>query len=339
MVRSRLRPRFAFTLIELLVVIAIIAILIGLLLPAVQKVREAAARTQCMNNLKQLGLAAHNFHDANEKFPYGILRDQPTDNPSPGFPHPDRVAGRPGPYTRYALMHQLLPFIEQDALWKRWDHLNFGNNQRDENGVLWGPGWVFMRQKVRTLICPSNPNAGDSMNQPVNPANANRYFIVHYFGSAGTRGYPRWATDGRLGLFAFRDGVFDQNRQHKMTSIADGTSNTLMFGERHYFDPVFDNNPFFTDRIADWGWCWFGAQGDAFLGTSVPINFKLPANTTLTAALFDDRINAYGSGHSGGANFCLADGSVRFIRENLSPVTFQALGTRAGGEVIGNDFN
>jgi prepilin-type N-terminal cleavage/methylation domain-containing protein/prepilin-type processing-associated H-X9-DG protein len=332
MIRSR---RSGFTLIELLVVIAIIAILIGLLLPAVQKVREAAARMQCSNNLKQLGVAAHNYHSAYEKFPYGVLRDQTTTNPSPGFPHPDRTAGLSAPYTRQALNHQLLPYIEQENLAKRWDLYNFGNNERDENGVQWGPGWFFMKQPVKTLICPTNPNSGNSLSP------SGRYFINHYFGCAGTRSYPRWATDGRLGLFAFRDGVFDQNRQHNVVAISDGTSNTLMFGERHYFDPVFDTQT--GDKIGDWGWCWFGAQGDALLGTSVPMNYKLPANwSTLSNAqkqiTFDDRINAFGSGHTGGANFALCDGSVRFIRDSVSPITYRAMGTRAGGEVFANDF-
>lgn len=334
---QRKRNTSGFTLIELLVVIAIIAILIGLLLPAVQKVREAAARTQCTNNLKQLNTAAHNFHSAMGKFPYGILREQ-----NPQFPHPERTTTPTGPVRRYAIWVQLLPYIEQETLRNLFDEFTFSNNQRfpaNPSGVVNAPG-SFTKQIVRTLVCPSNPNASNPINTPANPSatHAGLYFVNSYFGSAGTRSYPRFASDGRLSLFQFQDGVYIQNRQVKIEEITDGASNTLAMGERHYFDPIFDSGPW-NDRIGDWGWCWFGAQGDALLGTSVPINFKLPSPTSVvTQALFDDRINAFGSAHSGGANFAMADGSVRFIRESLSPLTFRSLGTRAGGEVIGNDF-
>lgn len=328
--------RRGFTLIELLVVIAIIAVLIGLLVPAVQKVREAANRMTCTNNLKQLGLAAYNFEGANGGFPYGVLRDQTSTNPSPGFPHPDRLAGRAGPYTRYAIHHQLLSYLEQENLWKRWDQLNFNANRRGPGATVDWQGDHFFKQIVKTLVCPSNANSGNPLNQSFSGADSNLYFINSYFASAGTRGYPRWATDGRLGLFAFQDGFFNQNTKYRVADIIDGTTNTLMFGERHYHDPVFDNNPFFQDKIGNWGWCWFGAQGDAFLGTSVPINYKLPANTAITAAMFDDRINAFGSGHTGGANFCMGDGSVRFIKDGTPSPTLRALGTRAGGEVVGD---
>jgi prepilin-type N-terminal cleavage/methylation domain-containing protein/prepilin-type processing-associated H-X9-DG protein len=330
--------RRGFTLIELLVVIAIIAILIGLLLPAVQKVREAAARTQCSNNLKQLGLAVHNYQSSYGKMPYGMLRNQG------GFPHPDQPDAN-GRLRRFALMHQLLPFIEQDALRQRYQEMEGGspnlwnNNSIDQNGVQWGPGWYFFKQTVKTLICPSNPNP-QHLNEP-SSGTGGQYALTSYYGAAGTRGYPRSAT-GRPSLAQYRDGAFDQNRQYALESLSDGTSNTLMLGERHYFDPVFDSSPIVDDRIKDWGWVWFGAQGDAFLGCSVKINFRLPADFDSRSGgeqqlLFEDRINAYGSGHTGGANFSLCDGSVRFIRDGISPVTFLALGTRNGGEVLGND--
>jgi len=352
--------RRGFTLIELLVVIAIIAILIGLLLPAVQKVREAAGRLKCQNNLKQLGLAAHNYHGSFNVLPYGMLRDQSQPEtatavpyavpgfgpglPPPqnlrGFPHPDRLRGVSGGFTRYALMHQLLAFMEQDNLWKRWNQTNFGANQTDDGGVVFGPGWHFMKQVVPGLICPTNPNK--ELNEGANSAEDGRYFITSYFGCAGTRSYPRWTSPG-VGLANFVDGIFVQNQQFRIVAVTDGASNTLMFGERHYFDPVFDSNPVFDDRIGNWGWCWFGAQGDSMLGTSVPVNFKLPANfATLDPAtqqtLFNDRINAFGSGHTGGANFCMGDGSVRFVSETISPLTFRVLGTRAGNEPISGDF-
>jgi prepilin-type N-terminal cleavage/methylation domain-containing protein/prepilin-type processing-associated H-X9-DG protein len=336
-----MRRRPGFTLIELLVVIAIIAILIGLLLPAVQKVREAAARSQCQNNLKQLGVACHNYHSAYEKLPYGILRDQGIAQ----IPYTDsRDTSTTPPRTRrFALMHQLLPYIEQENLFRRYVEWTGGpapnpwdRNSIDENNVQWGPGWFFHKQVVKTLICPSNPNAGNSLNPN------GRYFITHYFGSAGTRGYNRGPFTGgpavRPSHVDYLDGVFVQNRQITLLGISDGTSNTLMLGERHYFDPEFDK----YSPITDWGWCWFGGTADAFLGTSVRINYRWPAgsaptNSTNPVAI-DDRMNTHGSGHTGGTNVALADGSVRFVRESIPQQTWIALGTRAGGEVIANDF-
>ena len=324
-------PRYrAFTLIELLVVIAIIAILIGLLLPAVQKVREAAARMTCTNNLKQLSVACHNYHSAYEKLPYGILRDQGVAQ----IPYTD-ARDSAGRTRRFALMYQLLPYIEQENLFRRYVEWNGGappnwsNNERDENNIQWGPGFFFHKQPVKTLICPSNPNAGNSLNPN------GRYFITHYFGSAGTRGYnrgPFTPVGSRPSHVDYLDGVFVQNRQNTLLSITDGTSNTLMLGERHYFDPEFDR----FSPITDWGWCWFGGTADAFLGTSVRINYRWPAGRagTATPVDIDDRMNAYGSGHTGGANFGLADGSVRFIRDSIAQANLIAAGTRAGGETL-----
>ncbi len=307
---------------------------------------------QCSNNLKQLGLSVHNFHDTYRKFPYGMLRKQ-----SPTFPHPEEASGDPNRNRRYGLMHQLLPFIEQGNLYNRWNQTDFNANKKATPA---GADWVgdhFFRQTVSTMVCPSNP--GGLLSEPLVTTNADsgQYFRAHYYGCAGTRGYPRGALGSRPSLYnpfapatpdptpsatgytALSDGMLLQNKQVNMGGLPDGTSNTIMLGERQFFDPVFDSQTWNPDRIRDWGWTWFGAQGDNFLGTGVPINFRLPANfDSLSGAqqlLFEDRINAFGSMHTGGAQFARADGSVAFISQSISPITFLALGTRAGGEVVG----
>jgi prepilin-type N-terminal cleavage/methylation domain-containing protein len=349
------RSRAGFTLVELLVVIAIIGILVALLLPAVQAAREAARRMQCSNNLKQLALAVHMIHDKDKKFPYGMLREQVNNPRALGIPFPYPVNESLGPgnaMRRYGLMHQLLPFIEQDNLWQRWDQFNFNANRRDPPTAPDWTGNFFFKQVVVTLMCPSNPMGGDPLNKTFSGSGSGRYFLTHYFGAAGTRGYPRGPSgrpshfnpffptipDASVPSLGLADGVLAQNVRRNMGEVVDGTSNTLLLGERQYFDRIFDTST--NDKIQDWGWVWFGAQGDCFLGTSVPLNFKLPLNfTTLPGAtqvqLFEDRINAYGSMHPGGCQVALTDGSVRFLAETISPVTFRALGTRAGSEAIG----
>lgn len=353
---NRFRQK-AFTLVELLVVIAIIGILVGLLLPAVQAAREAARRMQCSNNLKQLGLACHMHHDTYKKFPYGMLRDDSR------FGHPNLgdapVNGLPAQRRRYALFHQILPFIEQAPLFDRWDQMNFDRNTFHlvtGTGTQWPvDGSSFMGQVVSTMLCPSNP--GGRHNENVPGATGSGASGVHsrgdYFGSAGTYGYPGYhatlpslwnpfgpgtanpspATAGRSHS-GRGDGMFNRNVRYGMGDVPDGTSNTLLLGERAYFDPVFDTHP--STRIRNWGWVWFGAEGNVFLGTSVPINFRIPAGTNMASIdplIYNNRINAHGSMHTGGTQIALTDGSVRFLSQSISPITFRAMGTRAGGEV------
>ncbi len=349
------RIRSGFTLVELLVVIAIIGILVGLLLPAVQQAREAARRMQCTNNLKQWALANHNFENTYKTFPYGMLRADGT-----GWGHPEW--GTPNQNRRFALTHQLLPYMEQTPLYEWFDQLVFVNNERNRlpNGtfgtVSWQGNW-FHRQTFPALVCPSNP--GSLFNESHDSTSNGRYARGDYFASAGRRGYPGYVatrpslwnpfgpgTDvprpaGGVGTAAAgrADGMFNRNIAYKISNVTDGTSNTILMGERAYFDPEFDrcgpSTGTTTTRIGNWGWVWFGAEGNAFLGTGVPINYRIRSCAEFLDPLrYDDRINAFGSMHTGGCNVALTDGSVRFINQSISPITFNALGSRAGGEVF-----
>ncbi len=346
-----------FTLVELLVVIAIIGILVSLLLPAVQSAREAARRMQCSNNLKQLGLANHNFHDTYKKFPYGMLRADGN-----GWGHPEW--GAPTQSRRYALIYQLCPYIEQTAFYNAWDQLNFGNNTisnrlfgGDGTTNLPSNGTAAVGQRLSPVLrCPSNP--GSEWNESHSPTGNGVYARADYYGCAGQRGYPGfnntrpslWYPFGpgsdypripgsRTSANAARaNGMFSRCIQFGIRDCIDGTSNTILMGERAFYDPVFDRcgpeTGTTTTKIGNWGWVWFGAEGNAFLGTGVPINFRIRTCADFLDPLrYDDRINAFGSLHTGGAQFALTDGSVRFISESIDQLTFNALGTRAGGEV------
>jgi prepilin-type processing-associated H-X9-DG protein len=306
------------------VVIGIIGVLIALLLPAVQKVREAANRMACDNNLKQIALATHNFHDTRQKFPTGARL-------------PVYVGGVPTGATN--LWIELLPYFEQDNLHNKWDYGDNGKNVAGgENAIT--------AQVIKILLCPSDPLPETVVegNVPVAPPWAwGFYGMSSYGGNAGTRSTPPGLPPAFPGIS--RDGIFWIGSCVGFKDITDGTSTTFLFGERFHRDPEFDRlqpvlNPQLgilpIAHVGVWGAvAGPGAMANVTLHSAAPINYRMPTEGDLLA--WSNRVAAFGSGHVHGANFAFADGSVRFVSESIALSTLQALSTRARGEVVSGD--
>ena len=328
---SRLSRRNAFTLIELLVVIAIIAVLIALLLPAVQQAREAARRTQCKNNLKQLGLSLHNYHGSYNCFPFA----QETGNSCPGGVN----------FNEWSAISQLLPYFDQANL---YNLINFSTGiSADSSCAPDATNKVAVFQELSGLRCPSDPQqntsgVGGATNYMVNKGNG-----IIWLGNTG----PNAAFQEQNGVMYFQSKV-------SIGHITDGSSNTAAFSERALTDSNLANvNPvsdvFFStaqpltqdDAITMcaavdiyspasqfplfMGAPWAHGQ-HCYLHVNGPNKRSCGFFTALRATMPPS------SKHVGGVHVQMADGSVRFVNENIDLVTWRALGSRNGGETIGD---
>lgn len=297
------RMRAGFTLVELLVVIAIIGILVGLLLPAVQAAREAARRMQCSNNLKQLALSLHNYHDTHRKFPYGYFDE--------GTFH-----------RRDTWMQQVLPFMEQTA---------FFNQYQAWNGQYVMDTPVELKDKVlAAFVCPSDSEApgkggGGGLRS------GGQGFQGNYVACAGNTTMTRPMT--------LLNGTFYNKSKSTMGSLSDGTSNTLVFGE----SVVRPGTGGWGGAGGYWGGAPHGAFGFTTLqppNTTVPDSIytcktetyvKAPCIPVGNDAAIQNFARSY---HTGGAQFALGDGSIHFISQSINLITYRALGSRNGGESV-----
>ncbi len=342
--------RSGFTLIELLVVIAIIAILIGLLLPAIQKVRESAARTQCSNNLKQIGIALQTYHEAFEVLPPGMARISYEDEYGVSPPSPS------GLYNATYWSYFLLPYLEQMALYQTIPFVALPD---------WSQGnyLLAVQTPLSVLRCPSSPDQ-TSYNTTTGGDIPNRYAISYALVCSGNLGNPAsalgsgacmleeddggWQTSGGYngwGLYTtynsyIRDGPFYQNSLVTLNQVTDGTSNTAAAGERIRLltNPALfpENTPYQSgDEYGTWslGSNWAENHMEGALGSiGIPFNSNAQGNSynRMEASLTG---GAYSSNHIGkGVSFVFLDGSVHFLAANTADSVRLALGTIAGND-------
>ena len=308
--------RRAFTLVELLVVIAIIGILIALLLPAVQAAREAARRSQCSNNLKQIGLAMHNYHDTLRSFPSGMIN---------GRSLTDATA------TGWAWGALLLPYAEQESL---HDSLGVKHRVDETNSTILG----LLRTVIPGYLCPSDAYSDPSQNShgsskvQITGSSTTAIGLSNYVAVAGSLTSLDCTSSA---IFSY-NGMFFSNSAVRMRDVTDGTTNTCMVTER-------DTQKSKTGDGNHMGANWAATTSPPGVAGSSTCNYDAYQTLVCFRATYgslngtgirDDR-RACASQHPGGLHFLLVDGSVRFISETLDPQTYYNLGSRNDGKVLG----
>ena len=330
--------RSGFTLIELLVVIAIIAILIALLLPAIQKAREAANRTTCTNNLKQIALAMHNYHGDYNSLPTG---GRIIFNPSGSIPG----------YYRFGWAGYLLPYIEEDNRYREARTVAPGSFESLSGASAWRTESLkhhpLFNTPIKVYACPSSELGKLSPDNPENTTNPNarHHAALHYranggspviWDASGTQrnayrvgnwGRHQWWTD---------NGVIYPRSQTRISDIRDGSSNTLLLGETSSAVGRALSNGWYGIQPWTWGYYFYPINGtsDDMSNGWLMIDHKMVANPIGYTGSFFTNETPFTSAHPGGVNAAFCDGSVRFLTRGTPLRVLQSLATRDGGEVV-----
>jgi prepilin-type N-terminal cleavage/methylation domain-containing protein/prepilin-type processing-associated H-X9-DG protein len=339
--RTHTRGRRGFTLIELLVVIAIIAVLIALLLPAVQSARESARRAQCINNMKQIGIALHNYHDVQGSFPIGAQQfgswDKTCSNGGTGYP------------SGHSMFTAILPYMEQTTVYNAVNFNFVANSNAPQYGVQPGQQqWTALQTQIKSFICPSEVTDMTYRSKTYPTSQTSYAACIGFWDTI------RWWYG--CPTYIPPDGIFGLNFNTRVSAIVDGTSNTMAVGEACRFrnEPESWMNEW--DAALWWGSSLPGVTRIAGFATAAPklnSNIQVPDPNPsysftgwIDSWVYDPNpsINALNAGqfgfhsqHPGGANFLMGDGSVKFLKNSINPQVYRNLATKAGTEVISSD--